>query len=1078
MQGIHSILGLGSFLGAGYRLPLILCLLFLSFNEQAIAGSQAVSIRNPSVLLPSGGNGPSTSPQITPDGRFVLFNSSASDLVTNASGMFVCNLFLRDRVSNTTTLVSANQNGASANGDSTSGQVSTNGGLAVFQSSASDLIVGDTNGVSDIFVRNLQTGSTILVSVATDGGLANGPSTSPMITPDGRYVVFVSAATNLVANDTNGLADIFVRDLVNNTTTWVTTNAVKATRNFTITSPVMAPESPVISADGRYVAFYSTNDFGNGVPFTGSPYYSVGEVYVRDLVANTTIWASSNAVAMAYANISGNKFPLSSHPVISADGRFITFKTSLADRTAPTAIFRLDLSSGELTMLTTNSLPTGNGIRQALVDDLYGPEMTSDGQSIAFGNRENGTNNSSLWVWNYSTGTNTVISADLNGNIQTNASALAPALNGDGRFVAFVSNATNLVNNPVVSGYHVYLRDLQAGTNQLVDVDTNGAGSTDLQSVAPVLSSDAQYIAFATTDGGFVAGDNNQTFDVFLRNTSAASTELVSQRSQVLLPSTGNALSSIGSFSISADGRRTVYASYASDLVTNDFNNDRDVFMADLQSGATTLISVGLDGNAALGGSSTAPVISADGHFVAFASAATNLVVNDTNGAADIFLRNLDTGVTTLINVNSNGVTSGTGDASAPSISADGRYVAFLAKATPSTTIPTTFWKDTIGGRMATINSGSASAPGPSISADGQRVLWFSTSTLLNVWNAPTLATIYTFNSGSVSSAILSPTGTRVAYQYPSSKQFVVYNIAGGTNLFSCVDATPMKSSPAWSRDGRYVVFVTGAPLTAYDNNGTNDVYLCDLQTGMVNLISANSGWTASANDISDSPSISGDARFTVFRSFATDLLPGITNVPSLFVFDRTTGSNTLVATASPTSWTASASTLIVSSNGNTVAFQSWNVATATNDFNRVQDIYALAQDSLVTDTDADGIPDWWMLKYFGHALGQQNDLSRATDDADGDGLNNLQEFIAGLDPTNPNAVLALQISPGSVSSNTVSLTWPAVPGKSYQVQFKDDLKFSTWTNYSGSVSIIGRQGFITVPASQATRFFRAACVN
>jgi len=91
--------------------------------------------------------------------------------------------------------------------------------------------------------------------------------------------------------------------------------------------------------------------------------------------------------------------------------------------------------------------------------------------------------------------------------------------------------------------------------------------------------------------------------------------------------------------------------------------------------------------------------------------------------------------------------------------------------------------------------------------------------------------------------------------------------------------------------------------------------------------------------------------------------------------------------------------------------------------------------------------------------------------------LSNLQEYLAGTDPTNFHSVLALQISPGTVTSNTVSLTWPAMPGKSYQVQYKSDLNADNWTNYSGTISLIGRQGIITIPASPATRYFRAVCV-
>jgi Tol biopolymer transport system component len=1028
---------------------------------------------------PAGGNGPSVSPQITPDGRFVLFTSSASDLVTNNNRTFACNLFLRDRAGNTTTLVSANLDGAGGNGDSVFGQVSTDGRWVVFQSTAGDLVAGDTNGVSDIFVRDLVAGTTTLVSAAMDGGWADGASTDPAMTPDGRFVVFVSAATNLVADDTNGLADIFVRDLAGNLTVCVTAGSVRATRNFYSSGagPLTAGPAPVMTPDGRYVAFYSTNDFGLGVPFqytNGVPYGSVGEVYVRDLAVNTTIWVSSNAVSLAYSNITSGLFPLSYHPAISDDGQHIAFKTSLSDRRGPTVVFQMNLSSGTLTVLNTNSLPAANGIYAAYPDDDFGPVMTPDGRLIAYGNREVGTNFWSIHLWDSLAGADTPVSTNLNGIIQTNAFSQSPVFSADGQFLAFVSNATNLVGNVIADGYHLYLRDLTAGTNRLIDVDTNGVGSTDELGTIPSISSDRRFVAFAGLDGSLVAGDNNNTFDVFVRDTQSATNELISQHSPLVVTRTGNTFSSLGAFSMSADGGRVTFASYASDLVTNDFNSERDVFVADLTGGGISLVSAGLDGNAGAGGGSSAPVISADGHFVAFASAATNLVANDTNGAADIFLRNLDTGTTTLINVNSNGVTSGTGDASAPAVSANGRYVAFLATPSPAA-LPGTFWKDTVGGRMVTINAGPAGAA-PSISADGQRVLWFSSSPLLNIWNAPTLATVFTYGSV-VSSAVLSPTGARVMYQQPNSRQLVVYSIAAATNLFSCTSATRIKNSMAWSGDDRYTTFVSGAPLVSNDNNGTNDVYLCDLQTGTLTLISANSNGTASAGGLSDSPAISGDARFIAFRSFAGDVVTGVTNAPSLFLFDRATGSNTLLAAGSPGGWTFLPAQLAISSNDTRVVFQSWDSGLAAGDLNRVQDVFAVAENPLTADGDGDGIPDWWLNRYFGHPAGQSADLSRAQDDPDGDGMRNLQEYLAGTDPANPGSVLAVQITPLVVAGSTATLKWPAVPGRNYQVQYTDSLTGPDWLNYPGGVTVLGGQASITVPAVQATRFYRAVCV-
>lgn len=172
---------------------------------------QSVSHRNDSVPDPVVGNGDSVEPEISADGRFVLFSSSANDLVPGDNSRMGLDVFLRDRAGDTTVLVSANSNGTGGgNRDSLAGQVSTNGGFVVFQSDSSDLLPGDTNDVSDIFVRDIQAGTNILVSGAMDGGWGNGAATDPVMTPDGRYVAFVSAATNLVADDTNGIPGTFL----------------------------------------------------------------------------------------------------------------------------------------------------------------------------------------------------------------------------------------------------------------------------------------------------------------------------------------------------------------------------------------------------------------------------------------------------------------------------------------------------------------------------------------------------------------------------------------------------------------------------------------------------------------------------------------------------------------------------------------------------------------------------------------------------------------------------------------------------------------------------------------------------
>src|ERR1019366_385983 len=198
-----------------------LLVLMACLTGPALAGPfQLVSVLDSSQGPPAGGSGDSWAPVISPDGRYVLFASTANNLVvtgtTNPLPVLFppkLNVFLRDSTNGTTTLLSVNLSGArGGNGDSWASAISTNGRYALFESSASDLVPGDTNNATDVFVRDLVGGTTLLVSVNTNGGIPNGASRSSVMTPDGRYVAFVSEASNLVLGDTNGIADVFVCD--------------------------------------------------------------------------------------------------------------------------------------------------------------------------------------------------------------------------------------------------------------------------------------------------------------------------------------------------------------------------------------------------------------------------------------------------------------------------------------------------------------------------------------------------------------------------------------------------------------------------------------------------------------------------------------------------------------------------------------------------------------------------------------------------------------------------------------------------------------------------------------------------
>jgi Tol biopolymer transport system component len=195
------------------------------------------------------GDGPSSSPSVSGDGRYVAFQSEA-DLVFGDISLY--DIFVRDLVAGTTTLVSVDSTGIKGNNDSYAPSISTDGRYVAFESIATDLVAGDSNGKGDIFVHDLQTGTTTRVSVGLAGAEGNGDSSSCSISSDGRYVAFVSDADNLlgVGNDNNGFFDVFVHDLQTGTTTRVSVNSAGTEGNDT-------SSDPSISANGKYVAFES-----------------------------------------------------------------------------------------------------------------------------------------------------------------------------------------------------------------------------------------------------------------------------------------------------------------------------------------------------------------------------------------------------------------------------------------------------------------------------------------------------------------------------------------------------------------------------------------------------------------------------------------------------------------------------------------------------------------------------------------------------------------------------------------------------------------------------------------------------
>jgi hypothetical protein len=458
-----------------------------------------------------------------------------------------------------------------------------------------------------------------LVSANSEGtNSGNASSYAPSTSDDGRLVVFLSTATDLVPGfvDGNGMGgtDVFVRDLAAGTTALVSINSAGTA------SGDAASSGAEISADGRFIAFYSGAD-----DLVTSDSNGVSDVFVRDLAAGATHLASVNDGGTSSGN--GSSYS----PALSADGRVVAFSSTASDLVPndtnnASDIFARDLIAGATTLVSVNAAGTASG----------------NGDSIQL------------------------------------------RLSAPGQFIVFQSYASDLTDDDSNGESDVFVRDLTRGITTLASINDAGTASGNSGSFDPRISADGRFVAFVSIASDLVPNDTNNTSDIFVRDLVTGVTTLIS------VNAAGTASGNGGSFElqISADGRRVAFSSMASDLVPNDTNGAADIFVRDLAAGTTTLASVNLSGTASGNGGSSHPRISADGRFVAFDSTASDLVAGDTNGAADVFVRDLMTGTTTLASKSNASGASGNDQSFLPTdsasqvLSTDGHFIVFEGDAT------------------------------------------------------------------------------------------------------------------------------------------------------------------------------------------------------------------------------------------------------------------------------------------------------------------------------------------------------------------------------------------------------------
>lgn len=829
---------------------------------------ELISKSDPGLFSDTGAAGTSelylARPSLSADGRYVAFVSRSPNLVAGQEdGNLDDDVFLHDRVSGTTVLVSR-VNGTSAtagDGGSHSPVVSADGSFVAFVSSSSNLVSGqaDFNGVSEVFLFDRTAGTVTLVSHAAGSpAAANGESSAPRISGDGSHVVFQSTAVDLVPGqiDVPFTSDVFLYDRLGGTTALLSGAGGSATQTANAGS-----SAPDLSADGAWITFISgATNLIPGVVDTNLR----GDLFLHGGGTLTLVSHASGSPSTA-----ANDMTIDAR--ISADGKWVAFTSFAWNLLAGQAgsfqldVFLYDRLAGATALVsrvagstTTDAGGCGQGQLEISADGAWIAFVSSASKLVAGQVTSSEPVSNDVFLYERATGSSVLVSHAANSVLKEgNGRSTVPSLSADGSRVAFVSLATDLVDGQTEGNVweDVFLYDRAAGTVSLVshavgDPARTGNGFASL----PTVSGDGSRIAFNSTATDLVSGtlDFNQGADLFLYDRAAATNALISRRDPGLPSISPSGTSRF--VDMSAEGRFVTFASEAIHLVPGqvDANSASDVYLYDRQTGTTTLVShaAGQPATAAnresYGGS-----VSADGRYIAWMSAATDVVPGQVDSNAgvfpgfDVFLYDRLTGTNVLVShAAGSPVTTGNARCGAPVISRDGAYIGYSSRAT-------------------NLVAGAADANG------GEDI-------------------------------------------------FLYDRAAGDTTLVSHAAGAPgtaakfFSENPAFSGDGRFLIFrsrATDLVPGQVDTNNDNDLFLYELATGTSVLINHASGSaTMAANRGSESAMASADAAWIVFDSLATDLVSGQVDGNfgyDVFLFERSSGKVTLVSHAGGSEVTA-----------------------------------------------------------------------------------------------------------------------------------------------------------------------------
>lgn len=475
---------------------------------------------------------------------------------------------------------------AAAGGDSGDRQsfdpvFSPDGTMVAFETEASNLGPADANGQQDIYVRDLRNGEVTLVSVRSDGASGgNAFAQEPVFSPDGTKIMFLTTASDLGPMDTNDSADLYVRDLLSHTTTLVSANAAGTD------SGNGSSYYGTFSPDGQKVAFHTrANDLGPPDAGDFEDVYVrdlVGETTTLVSVNGAGTGGGNERSVTPVFSPDGTKvaFASKASDLGATDTPICPFEGS-SRPTSCTDIYLRDLVSGETTLVTSSLAgdDSGNGASGGAV-------FSPDGTSLAFQSGATNlvatdtSGGPNVFMWSLATGTTTLVSQDLAGTGAANGAATGPVFDADGTKLAFASTASNLVGVDTNGASDVFVRDLAAGTTTLVSQNEAGTDSANGASTGDHqldLGFHGGRIAFVSWASDFGPNDSNGAADIYVHDLASGTTSLVTSNADGTDAANGSVMEEIA---LSSDGSRVAFSTTGNDLGPTDSNDALDVYVA------------------------------------------------------------------------------------------------------------------------------------------------------------------------------------------------------------------------------------------------------------------------------------------------------------------------------------------------------------------------------------------------------------------------------------------------------------------------------------------------------------------